>query len=531
MITELKNIAPLVKNQFPSFYEEDGDNFLQFVKAYYEWLDETSIGKARNLYETSDIDSTADEYVKHFIAKYMHGIPASILSNRRLLEKHILDVYRSKGSIEGLKLLFRLLYKEEISVYIPSVDILKASDGNWVKRKYLEVYNTPKHYQYDNQFVRGASSGATAFISDAATIYLNNSIVHVLYISDEKPGPTGDSFRIGERILYDGLDIKEATWVKGSAVSAYVDGSMEDNDIGDVLVSNNIISGQGVKFNVATTIDPTLGKGYITFKLRDGGNGYTLNSNVTVTYGTTTTGSGATFKVGSLKDTSQFNYVTNLIAPVVGTALNSTDYGSTLNNALLSTTLDTAFNYNTVTVGTIASLTGVTSGDHNYNGSVLVNVHEPITYGYNIIDSNGNLWGNNAIVTGNYATGNGIISSVSLMTSGYGFNTQGETLEFYNTANNSLLATLIINIGGVGVEEGEWVDNNGHLNSDKYIQDSYYYQEYSYEIQMSKSLDKYIEVLKQLGHPVGNRLFGKAVISSDTNNQMSIVTQSVTQNI
>ena len=40
MITDLKNIAPLVKNQFPDFYREEGDNFLQFISAYYEWMDE-----------------------------------------------------------------------------------------------------------------------------------------------------------------------------------------------------------------------------------------------------------------------------------------------------------------------------------------------------------------------------------------------------------------------------------------------------------------------------------------------------------
>ena len=65
---------------------------------------------SRKLLETSDIDQTEEQFISHFINKYMRGIPTNILSDRRLLEKHILDVYRSKGSIEGLKLLFRLLY-------------------------------------------------------------------------------------------------------------------------------------------------------------------------------------------------------------------------------------------------------------------------------------------------------------------------------------------------------------------------------------------------------------------------------------
>ena len=35
-------ISPLIENMFPSFYREEGPNFVAFVKAYYEWLEENS---------------------------------------------------------------------------------------------------------------------------------------------------------------------------------------------------------------------------------------------------------------------------------------------------------------------------------------------------------------------------------------------------------------------------------------------------------------------------------------------------------
>ena len=73
MITDLKNIAPLVKHQFPDFYREEGDNFVQFIAAYYEWMDEQGpIAKSRNLIETSDIDSVSEEYIDFFLSKYMN---------------------------------------------------------------------------------------------------------------------------------------------------------------------------------------------------------------------------------------------------------------------------------------------------------------------------------------------------------------------------------------------------------------------------------------------------------------------------
>ena len=36
-----KNISNLIGYQFPSFYKEEGPEFIAFVKAYYEWLEAT----------------------------------------------------------------------------------------------------------------------------------------------------------------------------------------------------------------------------------------------------------------------------------------------------------------------------------------------------------------------------------------------------------------------------------------------------------------------------------------------------------
>ena len=33
-------ISPFVQNMFPQFYKEDGENFITFVQAYFEWLEQ-----------------------------------------------------------------------------------------------------------------------------------------------------------------------------------------------------------------------------------------------------------------------------------------------------------------------------------------------------------------------------------------------------------------------------------------------------------------------------------------------------------
>ena len=35
-----EKLSTLVENQFPQFYKEEGPKFLQFVKAYYEYLEQ-----------------------------------------------------------------------------------------------------------------------------------------------------------------------------------------------------------------------------------------------------------------------------------------------------------------------------------------------------------------------------------------------------------------------------------------------------------------------------------------------------------
>jgi hypothetical protein len=530
MQVDLKKISSFISKQFPAFYQEEGDNFIQFVKAYYEWMEEQGpIFKSRSLLEYADIDEVSDEYIDHFLAKYMYGIPRKVLMDKALLEKHILDVYRSKGSVEGLKLLFRLLYDLEVKLFVPQEDMLRTSDGSWQRRQYIEVEERDINYLYNKKYITGSTSGAVAYVTSSVQVYTGEQVAHLLYIIDLIPGPTGSSFVLGEYLVCDGVDINKATQIKGSAVGASVVLSSENHTAGDVLEANST-SGEGLIFNVSKIKDQSLTRGYITFKIKNGGYGYAVNSNISINYGTATKGNGAGFKIKELSNTALFTYNINAIIPEQNTLISATSYGANLKSANVSSVIDNALSYANLTIGSIKSLTAVTSGDHNYDGSLDVKVTEPRVIGYNFVDIDGNLWGNNAVITGTLTAGNGIIDTVELEASGYGFNTEGERVLFYNTSNTTLSAELTLNIGAIGKEAGEWVDTSSFLNSDKYIEDSDYYQEYSYEIQLEKSLDKYISVLKQIFHPVGNRVFGKPTIidSKQLNHDILIETITVT---
>ena len=60
--------------------------------------------------------------------------------------------------------------------------------------------------------------------------------------------------------------------------------------------------------------------------------------------------------------------------------------------------------------------------------------------------------------------------------------------------------------------KGYYRDNKGHLSSNMYLQDSFYYQNYSYVIKTQVDFDKYGDVVKELLHPAGFLMIGQISI-------------------
>jgi hypothetical protein len=72
-----------------------------------------------------------------------------------------------------------------------------------------------------------------------------------------------------------------------------------------------------------------------------------------------------------------------------------------------------------------------------------------------------------------------------------------------------LYAKLSFDLGPIAKYPGYYTSNDGFLNDSIYIQDSYYYQDFSYVIRINQQLDQYKELLKSTIHPGGLALFGE----------------------
>lgn len=272
-----KRISPLIESQFPSFYQEEGENFIAFVKAYYEWLESTNnpLYHARRLPTYRDIDDTTDEFIVHFKEKYLKNIQFDTATNKKLLVKNSLDLYRSKGTEQSIDLFFKLVYGTSAEVRYPAEKIFRLSDGVYEKPEYLEIGYSIYNIDYVGKQVVGQLSGAKAFVEKYIRRRAGKGYVNLLYIS----GRQGE-FRNGEVI---GLnvnnqpvfDISKRSKLIGSVKRVTVQTRGRNFAVGDIVKFVNSDRGLG---GLARVEGISSVSGLVDFIFIDGGYGYTLNA-------------------------------------------------------------------------------------------------------------------------------------------------------------------------------------------------------------------------------------------------------------
>lgn len=117
-----------VERQIPEHVRENYPVFVEFVKLYYDFLQET---QAQELEKIRDIDTTLDEFIDRFKSELARNMPVELAGDKRLLLKHIREFYLSRGSESSYKFLFRTLFGKEATLFYPSTQILRVSDGRW----------------------------------------------------------------------------------------------------------------------------------------------------------------------------------------------------------------------------------------------------------------------------------------------------------------------------------------------------------------------------------------------------------------
>lgn len=271
------SVSNLIENQFPAFFREEGPQFINFMKSYYEWLESEgqALYHSRRLLDYRDIDTTIDDFLVHFKAKYMNNIQLNTAVDTRKVIKNSLDMYRSKGTERSLDLFFRNIFGVSADIYYPGDDIFKTSDGKWIVPRYIEVEPSENNKNFIGLQIEGLESGATAFVEKfLIKKHQGSSRYSFIYYINKPKG----NFLRGEKIKSSKTG-EIGPVVLGSLNELNVISSSSGYEVGDIVDIYSVNDGVDGKARVSEVLSTS---GKISFSLDFGGWGYNSNSEILI---------------------------------------------------------------------------------------------------------------------------------------------------------------------------------------------------------------------------------------------------------
>ena len=104
---------------------------------------------ANNLLDYADVDKTTGDFLEYFRRDFMPSIDTKILADKRLLAKHINQVYLAKGSMASYDFLFRILYNEDIEIAYPKDQMIAPSQSKWVEYTVVNLHSEKNLLDYE----------------------------------------------------------------------------------------------------------------------------------------------------------------------------------------------------------------------------------------------------------------------------------------------------------------------------------------------------------------------------------------------
>lgn len=205
-------VSLLIRQQLPEFVRNNYDTFVAFVEAYYSWMDSTGqvMDLSKKLPNALDLDASLTNFIEYFTKQFLPLFPKDKLSRPEFMIQHAKELYRTKGTDKSVKLLFRLLYGQDIDVYYPHTSVLRASTSGWANSASLRLDTT----MWTIQVANGTDTKFRALdtsLGVTPTVYVND----VLQTSDYRHSPnepyiifdTPPAANAQIRTTYSGVDL------------------------------------------------------------------------------------------------------------------------------------------------------------------------------------------------------------------------------------------------------------------------------------------------------------------------------------
>jgi hypothetical protein len=509
MITRPK-VSSIVASQLPEFVRDEYHTFVEFLKAYYEFLETTQ----KDPISLRDIDTTLDAFITYFKSELSQKIPYSTVDERFLITR-IKDLYLAKGSEASFKLLFRILFNKDITLQYPSSQMLRASDGKWnqdvsvfvkilignpqsIVGKMVDVVTTTKIVRVlvdRRQYVEVEVDRAIRISDDVYEFILDRRFFGTISV--------GDTLRYldsNNNILFNGLILPTTSVLT-------VEQAGTGFKVGDLY---NITNFQGygsiMKVSAVDSVGGIAQAQFIKF-----GTGYTTDftSSLISQKGQDTASTEGVIisRVDSFLAPANKSVALGISEKTSGFAesgsINTSDYNLAINSTLTGTLTATNGSATVTGSGTLF-VSELTFGD--------IITLSGVAYTVQSVASNTSL-----TLTANFAgtTSSSLTSVAALRPAAIDGTYAGLTVrEFGISSANSITTTttpaiIKVSLGPLAKYPGYYVNNDGFLDDAIYIQDSKFYQSHSYVIKIDQSLNTYKTIVKNLIHPSGMAIFGE----------------------
>jgi len=516
-----------------------------------------------------DPDKVISNFLTKFRNEFLNSLPENLNSNvnKRNLIKNVKSLYRAKGTNRGHELFFKLLFNEDSETIYPREQMLRASDGKWDSQLIMRAIQTSAQKltgetaDLIGRTITGETSGATAVIENEFKFQIGTNLVTEFILNEDTILGT---FQTGE-VVRGTADDDADVFIKAT-ITGIPNATTITND-GTLYTEGETVSVTGGGTSAIINVD-AIGRGSLTnFYIDDGGSGYEIGDDI-VFNNTDTGGGSAEAKVsvvngGFTQEDSESTEEDHLVLedettrgdPYTGNKLVQ-ESGTGSGDITDIRIVDAGSNYQSLPIVTVDDTNGSGASIFTY-GSEIGRIQ-----GLKIVESGAEYQQSPSPPTltlrskilvlgksGNFSatetvTGTGLDSSSITATvisfdndrniltlSGAtgtflpGSTITGDTSGAIATIKISDPATATATVAATANTAGAFINQDGHVSETTMrIQDSLYYQDFSYVIKVGRTINDWRDSFKKTMHTGGFYFTGQVNLQTQVSAQIQSIT-------
>lgn len=135
------HIETLIDSFVPSHIRSGYPDLIEFVRAYLQFLEtqHQSSYFQNTVPEQRFLDTQQEQFLKRIEKEIGLFVPREYEADPKIFYNKISDLWRSKGSSEAIETFFRIFFNEPVQISYPNERILIPSNSNWFQESFITL--------------------------------------------------------------------------------------------------------------------------------------------------------------------------------------------------------------------------------------------------------------------------------------------------------------------------------------------------------------------------------------------------------